>query len=99
MCVCFILMSIKQRVQHCTDGREGGKQEAKLPLMFRCCSFSYLEVHQCGEGNIQLRNSDPLQAAGMNTERNSVTVRNCTYLFMHYAGNIYWARIIHKQLP
>ena len=69
MCVCFILMSIKQRVQHCTDGREGGKQEAKLPLMFRCCSFSYLEVHQCWEGNIQLRNSDPLQAAGMNTEK------------------------------
>lgn len=51
-------------------GRKGGKQEAKLSLMFRyCCYFPYLGKHQCWEGNIQLKNSDPLQAAGVNTKK------------------------------
>lgn len=53
-------------------GREGGKPEAKLPLMFGyCCSFSYLG----GYINVgkEIFNSETVtpykQAAGMNSEK------------------------------
>lgn len=70
MCVCVFYFKVNQAEYNTAQmGRKGGKQEAKLSLMFGyCCSFSYSGKHQCQEGNIQLKNSDPLQAAGMNTK-------------------------------
>lgn len=61
-------MSIKQKVQHCTDGERGWEQEARLSVMFRYCC-SRLEKHLCWEGNIQHRNSDPLRVAGISTKK------------------------------
>lgn len=72
MCVyvCFISISIKQKVQHCTDGERGWETGSETVSDVQILFFLLLrEASVLGRKYSTQKHSDPLRVAGMSTKK------------------------------